>query len=307
MEPTLVTSYVNPDLDGVACMVAYAELLRATGTDAEAGIIGEPHVEAVYVLDRFNIPYPSRIPDAQEYERIVLVDASDPVDLEGAVPSERVVEVIDHREVHEATAFEHAQAQIELVGAAATLVAERFRARGASPSRESAILLCGGIISNTRNLKASVTTDRDREMLEWLNAIAQLPEDFWRELFTAKSDVSGSKLALRMRGDLKHLELGGARIGIAEIEMMNPQPVITLRHAEIADELRSIEREQRLDYVFLVMVDLSNMVTSLIADDVPARELLARALGAHFTGSVAALPSLVMRKQIIPLLKNALE
>lgn len=307
MQPVLVTSYVNPDLDGVACMVAYAEFLQKTGTDAVAGIIGEPHVEAVYLLDRFGIPHPAHIPDAQGVERIVLVDASDPVDLEGAVPSDRVIEVIDHREVHEASAFSNAKAQIELVGAASTLVGERFHRQGIVPSRHSAILLCGGIISNTRNLRAGVTTDRDRQMLAWLNAVAQLSEDFWHELFTAKSDVSGGKLAQRIRGDIKYMKLGETSVGIAEIEMLGAEEILTERLQEVARELRGVQQEHRLGYAFLVVVDLGDMTTSLVAPDEESRALVSRALQVSFEGPVARLPRLLMRKQIVPLLRSVIQ
>lgn len=51
----LVTSLQNPDLDGTACALAYAEFLNKKGYDAIAGIFGVPHREAQFVLDKFNI------------------------------------------------------------------------------------------------------------------------------------------------------------------------------------------------------------------------------------------------------------
>ncbi|KKQ25755.1 MAG: Inorganic pyrophosphatase/exopolyphosphatase, partial [Parcubacteria group bacterium GW2011_GWB1_37_13] len=57
MQSILVTSYVNPDLDGIASVVAYAEFLKKISKKSVAGIIGEPHFEAKYIFDRFGFSY----------------------------------------------------------------------------------------------------------------------------------------------------------------------------------------------------------------------------------------------------------
>ena len=71
------------------------------------------------------------------------------------------IEVVDHRAVNEADKFQNAKIQIEMVGSAATLIAEKFLHATTSTSPESAALLYSAIISNTINFQANVTTDRD--------------------------------------------------------------------------------------------------------------------------------------------------
>ena len=105
MKPTLVTCYVNPDLDGVAGAIAYGEFLQKTGKNAVVGIIGEPHDEAKYILDRFGFEYPPIIENADNFDEVILVDASDLNGLEGKISAEKVIEIIDHRKVHEADKF----------------------------------------------------------------------------------------------------------------------------------------------------------------------------------------------------------
>ena len=51
----LVTAYERPDLDGTACAFAYAEFLQKSRKDAICGIFGNPHREAQFVLERFDI------------------------------------------------------------------------------------------------------------------------------------------------------------------------------------------------------------------------------------------------------------
>jgi manganese-dependent inorganic pyrophosphatase len=307
MKPILVTSYVNPDLDGVAGAIAYSEFLRTTGTDAVAGFIGELQDEAKYLLDRFHIAYPDSIQNADPFDAVVLVDSSDPNELEGKIAVEKVVEIIDHRTVTEADKFPNAKAHIELVGAAATLVAERFMQRGAGISERSATLLCGAIISNTLNFKGSVTTDRDREAFAWLNHIARLPADFWRELFLAKSDLTGKKLAQRIESDFAWFVLGGKKIGIAEIEMIGAKKLLDERGAEIVQVLERIKQDMQLDSIFQNTIELEDMKTFLVATDIETQKLLENVLQVRFPGIVAERSEAIMRKQIVPLLKEALE
>lgn len=307
VQPILVTCYVNPDLDGVAGAVAYAEFLQQSGQTATAGIIGTPHDEAIYVLDRFAIPYPKALPDASSFQDAILVDASDLNGLEGRINPQQVVEIIDHRQLYEAGKFPRAKAQIELVGAAATLVAERFMQANITISKPAAILLYAAIISNTLNFKAGVTTDRDRAAAAWLNRAAGLPDMFWKELFTAKSDLSGAKLAERIAGDFAWFELGGKRIGIAQLEIIGAERLVRERTADILTALHAQQKALRLDMVFQTTIELAEAKNFFVADDPVTQRLLSGSLHVHFTDAIAERPGLIMRKQVVPLLKAALE
>ncbi|HXK37239.1 MAG TPA: DHHA2 domain-containing protein, partial [Candidatus Paceibacterota bacterium] len=257
-------------------------------------------------LDRFGVAHPRTIQNADEFDQVVLVDASDRNDLGGMIAPEKITEIIDHRVVHEANAFPNARVQIELVGASATLITEKFMQSTVEPSREVASLLFGGIISNTLNFKASVTTERDRAAAAWLNRIAGLSEDFWRGMFMAKSDVAGERLAQRMRGDFKWYVLNGTRVGITEIEMIGAHGLVTGRADEIVSILADIKKERSLDHIFHNTVELEEPRTFLVAGDPATQQLLQDAIHTMFTGNVAELSYLLMRKEIIPLLKQAL-
>ncbi|MCR4280072.1 MAG: hypothetical protein NUV82_01445, partial [Candidatus Komeilibacteria bacterium] len=149
--------------------------------------------------------------------------------LEGNIAPEKVVEIIDHRKVHSAHEFPHAKVQIEPVGAAVTLIAEKFMQSKMEISKESATLMYAAIVSNTLNFKGTVTTDRDKTAADWLNRTAQLSAGFWKEMFMAKSDLAGSKLSERMKGDFAWFVIGGRKIGIAQIEMIGVRKLLVER------------------------------------------------------------------------------
>lgn len=306
MKPKLVTCYVDPDLDGVAGAIGYAEFLQKHDIPCEAGIIGEPHDEAKYVFDRFGFPSPLLIPDAEAYSEVILVDASDLNGLAGKIRPEQVIEIIDHRKAHEASSFPHAKAQIELVGAAATLITEKFMAVPMGISDASATLLYGAILSNTLNFRATVTTDRDRKAASWLNERLRLPESFWKDLFMAKSDLSGAKLAERIEGDFAHFMMGQKHVGIAQLEIIGANKLVTEREAEILNALSALKKAYGLDHTFQNTIELEEVKNFFVTDEPETRDLLEKVLEVRFSGNVAERPDILMRKQIVPLLKEAL-
>lgn len=307
MNKTLITCYVNPDLDGVAGAMAYCEFLQKTGKDAVVGIIGEPHDEVKYILNRYNFSYPQSISNDEDFDEVILVDSSDLNGLGGNIRPEKVIEIIDHRKINEAAKFPNARIQIELVGSAATLIAEKFIENNIIISKESATLLCGAIISNTLNFKGSVTTGRDKKAAEYLNKTALLADNFWKELFMAKSDLSGSKLKERIEGDFAWFTFAGKKVGIAQIEIIGVEKLIKERGEEIISVLERMRLDMGLDYIFQNNIELELDCNYFISSDLKTQKLLEKILGIKFNEFFAKRSNLIMRKQIVPLLKEELE
>lgn len=307
MSNTLVTCFVNPDLDGTAGAIAYAELINKKDTSATAGIIGQPSEETKYVFNRFKFKDPNIILNSDDYEKIILVDASVLSGLEDKVDPKKVIEIIDHRKINDAKVFTNAKIQIELVGAAATLVAEKFIQTNTPISLESATLLLSAIISNTLNFKSSTTTERDRQAYQWLNTIARLPKTYSRELFLAKSDLSENKLFESIENDFATFTFGNTTIGIAQIEMIGGKNLIAERGAEIIDLLQKMKAQKKLSHIFLSLIELETDFNYFVTDDLQTQKMLEKIFSIKFSNNYAEKPGLIMRKQIAPLIKEEIE
>lgn len=305
MNKIVVTSYTEPDLDGYACAVAYAEFLNKTNKPAIVRIFGEPHIEATYLVKKFgfSIEEDSKAP----LEQIVLVDASELRDLDRFVQPSNIVEVIDHRKVNDAALFKNAKIQIELVGSAATLVAEKFYNNGIDISVPAATLLYGAIVSNTLNFRAKVTTDRDRHMAEWLNHKLGLTKEFIDDMFRAKSDVSGEKLSQRIEADFAWFQFGNKKVGCAQLEIMDVKPLVERRKAEVLQILHDLKQKDQLDQIFISFIDLGEGFNAFITDDADMQSVLTEVLDVVFTDNLAFRPSYIMRKEIAPLLKEKIK
>lgn len=306
MERILVTGNENPDLDAVACSYAYAELLNSAGIAAVAGIFGKPHKEAEFALVKSRV---RKIKDAGKLigkcKKIILVDASILSGLSKEINPMDVVEIIDHRKVHEASAFPNATAQIELVGAAATLIAEKFHARKIDISKKSALLLYSAIISNTINLQANVTTKRDKKMAGWLKSKLSIGKDYVHEMFSYKSNITGN-LKREFMKDISFQISSPLRMGIIQMEMIDVGGFLAKNMEKIRKVLPEIMEENDLDSAFVTFVDIEKGFNLFVAIDERTRKIVENSLDVRFEGEVAERNGILMRKEIIPKIKEAL-
>ena len=305
MSLILVTSYRDPDLDGTACAFGYAELLNRQGRNAVAAVLGTPHLEARHVGERFAIPLPPNL-DPSPFEEIVLVDTSMLAEQDPRLPTDRVIEIIDHRKLHEGEKFPHALLQIELVGSAATLIVERFQQADIVPNREAACLLFGAIASNTVNFKANVTTDRDRRAAAWLSSLYPMPDDFIPVMFVAKSQLEGKALEETLVGDFSYREIAGKNIAIGQLEVVGAKQLFETRRDDL---LKTLDRLHitypMVDQQFISAIDVIDGYNLFLAPDQDVREALAAILGVTFDEyHVAYRPGILMRKEIGPLWKE---
>ena len=289
----LVTAKRNPDLDGAACAIAYAELLREEGYDAAPLVDGNPDAEARFALDETGWARPAVSMSASE---IVLVDASDVVGLPDAVSAERVVEVIDHRQHHDAERlFPRARIQIEAVGAAATLVAERWRAAARRPRGSTALLLQAAIQSNTQRLRGSVTTPRDLDAAAWLAGIAELPDGFVEGQFAARAAEIVADVDAALSRESKRFDHPEGPYVVAQLELPG---AVGLVDAVAAADLARTER------VMVNLVDVDSARSLLLIWDSAFRRWVAARLGVTFTGAGAECSPAVLRKQIVARLRG---
>lgn len=303
----IVTSYPNPDLDGTASAIAYAEFLHQQSSNAVAAVFGTPHREAQFVLKTFHIVEPYSAEKLLTADgRVVLVDASDRLNISSQIVTEQVIEVIDHRKVHEAEKFPRATIQIELVGSCATLIAEKFSKKEVAISQASATLLYAAIISNTVNFQANVTTGRDRTMADWLKEKISVPDDFIHQMFRDKSQMT-KPLKEVLDDDLAVFEMARRRVGIAQLEIIEADQLLRSRREELEKALWDIKEERALDYIFLTAIDIELVKNIFLVIDPASEALVARSLAISFQDQMAVKDKITMRKTIVPLIKEALE
>ncbi|MBI4600280.1 DHH family phosphoesterase [Candidatus Uhrbacteria bacterium] len=299
MAQILVTAKINPDLDGTACALAYAYFLNEHGNDAEGMIFGSPQAEVSYFIDQHGISIPTRPDNTKgDWTQFVLVDASEMKGMPTVVTPEQVIEVIDHRAGSEPEKqFSYAYIQNELVGAAATLVTERFMRAGLRPSRENALLLYGAIHHNSLNFLATNTHRRDHDTVRFLEQEYGFDKKIIEEMFHYATDVICKDVVQAIVNDAKEFGTGYV---IAPCQLIVWGRDVLLQTEGFDEGIENVREHVGAQWGFLNIVDVHTGTTSIYVRDSKGAMLLSRALELPISTGLTRLPMTILRKQIIP-------
>ncbi|WP_338673421.1 DHH family phosphoesterase [Streptomyces sp. SCSIO 30461] len=294
-----VFSYVNPDTDGVGGSLAYAEWACHVGAETYTPVLwGALDAATRTALRHYAVQAPSTLDSLPPDCRVVLVDTHHLAQLPARLDPRQVVEVIDHHPHGDTAAFPNARVQNEAVGAAATLVAERFDGAGILPSPPVAGLLASAIVCSTWNLTAPSTSDRDHHALDRLRRVTDFPAAFVKELLAAMDHAPAthdtttllSRHAKRFRFGAE----GDSHVVIVQIECSRPTAVT--ERGDLLDSIRAIARREDADHCFVSVVGLVEGITVVVCPEPRTRALLERVLDLRFVDDVARENRLMLRK-----------
>jgi inorganic pyrophosphatase/exopolyphosphatase len=287
------------DIDAYACSIAYAELLRLKGEDAIAYSSAVPNESVTKTIRSWNVSFLTDYMPSDK-DTFILVDVSDPDYLDKVVNIDRVEEVIDHHVGFENFWRERigGKADIEFIGAACTQIYEKWLAADLvdSMSEESARLLISGILDNTLNFKATVTTSRDKTAYEDLLRVAHLPEDWTAQYFTEcqESILGGIEHALSL--DTKMMKFNNIRtdaIAFGQLVIWNGKQAIGEYRSSIEATMST-----RSDNWFVNVVSIDEGRSYFLCSGKIVQEWAEKILDVSFTDNVSHAPRLWLRKEI---------
>jgi manganese-dependent inorganic pyrophosphatase len=262
----------------------------------------EVHYRSAVAVDDDNVPLGviSRTDLLNPQPRcVLLVDHAEVGQSVKGVEGAQVVEILDHHHIGDIETTTPIPATFDPVGSTATLILERFKASGLQPEEPTATMLLAAVLSDTVVLNSPTTTERDREVVKYLEEMLDLDaEEFGREMFEASSDVSGLSAAEIVNRDAKEYATStGEKMSVSQIETVGVG--LLERKDELLDALE--ELRERNDYIFsaLMVTDIIEGGTELLcAGDCGPVE---RAFDSRATNGVIGLPGVMSRKkQVAP-------
>jgi len=284
------------DLDGYACAVGYAELLRARGIDSLAGYDGPVDAETSYVVSCITPPIFESNKNIVNASKYVYVDGSNLQLFPEALSPNKVVEVIDHHFPHDVkNDFPNAIEDIQRIGAAATLIVERFKEDTRTPEHGTSVLLYCAIHSNTQGLNGSITTQRDHDAVDWLSSITNIPKDIVKLQFNArKADIVSNLSASVARESKKYYDQLSREYVIAQLELPDASLVFNEERDELIKSTLSLSERAILN-----MVDVSKNESTILIPNDTYRSEVEELIGMTFTNSCAIASPIILRKQIV--------
>lgn len=288
------------DIDAYGGCVAYAELLNIQGEKAVA-FSSAPLNESITTTARsWNVAFSDDYEAATE-DTYILIDVSEPEFIEKTADIERVEEVIDHHVGYEDFWRERIgdKTDIEFIGAACTQVYERWEKAGLliKMSKESAGLLVSGILDNTLNFKAGVTTDRDRTAFANLLKIAGLDEQWAAQYFTECQDTILGDLRNALINDTKLMgfqKLSVERIAFGQLVVWDAGQIV----AEHMDDIQ-VTMAALSDAWFVNLVSIKEGRSYFLTNDSVVRDWAESILCVAFEGNIAEAERLWLRKEIV--------
>ncbi len=234
--PIYVIGHMSPDSDTVCSAISYARLLKMLGYDARPAVTGSVNRETAYILKEAGVDTPPILPDASG-ENIFLVDHSEYLQAAEGMRDANIVGILDHHGVGSVTTGAQVVYEARPIGAAATIVWLDYLNYGFEPDPETAFLLLGAILSDTRNLTGSTVTDADRAAVKALAEAAGVSDvgalyDALSEELLSYAGMSSEEILF---SDYKEYEAGGLKFGIGIVNATDEENA-----AALAEQMKEV-------------------------------------------------------------------
>lgn len=305
MAKVLVFGHKNPDTDTICSAIAYAELKKQIGVDAEAIRLGEVNGETQYALNYFGIEAPRLVEAvAAEAKEVILVDHNERQQSANDIADVRVLEVIDHHRIANFETSDPLYYRAEPVGCTATILNKIYKEKGIQISKEIAGLMLSAIISDSLLFKSPTCTQEDVDAARELAAIAGVDADVYGlAMLKAGADLSDKTVAQLISIDSKEFTMGSAKVEIAQVNAVDTNDVLS-RQAEVEAGLNAIIEEKGLDLFLFVVTDILTNDSVAIALGRSA-SIVEQAYNVTLSNNTAVLKGVVSRKkQIVPILTD---
>ena len=307
-----VTGHKSPDSDTVGSSIAYAALLRALGYDAVPVVLGNVNHESAYILDAAGLETPELLEDAAGLN-MILVDHSEYAQSAEGMKDAKIISIIDHHGDGTVMSANPLIYDARPVGSTATIVWLRYRNYGIQPDRQSAIMMLGAILSDTKNLQPNASTFADREAVKVLSELGGITDidAFYQEMYKALLSYEGMTDEEIFFTDYKEYEIGSRKVSVGSINAYDEETAKDLA-ARMRKTMPLTKPSTGMDMSF-AMVSIQHddiSVTYLVPSDEAEEEVLKAAFGneAVYDGTSWRIEPCISRKAaFIPAITDVLE
>jgi Inorganic pyrophosphatase/exopolyphosphatase len=287
------------DIDAYAGCIAYATLLRKQGLSAYAVTTAVLNESIPQIIKDISLKLDEYKPN--DYDKFIILDVSDPNMFDEIVNIKNIIRVIDHH-----TAFEDywaeresneeiEKAEIEFIGSICTNIYEKFMESNHTEllTKDICKLLTAGILDNTLNLKASITTKRDIDAFNELIRIGNLDELWAKEYFDACEEEILNDLELAIINDIKNARENKNLPDIfGQLAIFNSDKI--LNQIELIEDVF-----KKYDNWMINIISLKDGKSYIITDSTKAKITLEKLFNLTFNGDILTLNKFMLRKEII--------
>lgn len=308
MSKILVFGHQNPDTDAIGAAIAFANLQKELGKDAEAVALGEPNEETAFALNHFGLTAPRVVETvANEVEQVMLVDHNEFQQSAADIEKVEILAVVDHHRIANFQTANPLYYRAEPVGCTSTIILKLYKENNVEVPKNIAGIMLSAIVSDTLLFKSPTCTQEDVQAAKELAEIAGVDlESYGLEMLKAGTNLGTKSAAELIDLDAKSFPMGGSNLRIAQVNTVDLAEVFA-RQAELESAMQEANAANGYDLFVLVVTNILDSDSEILIVGEP-KENVEKAFNVTLENNRALLKGVVSRKkQVVPQLTAAFE
>lgn len=308
MSKILVFGHQNPDTDAIGAAIAFANLQKELGKDAEAVALGEPNEETAFALNHFGLTSPRVVETvANEVEQVMLVDHNEFQQSAADIEKVEILAVVDHHRIANFQTANPLYYRAEPVGCTSTIILKLYKENNVEVPKNIAGMMLSAIVSDTLLFKSPTCTQEDVQAAKELAEIAGVDlEGYGLEMLKAGTNLGTKSASELIDLDAKSFPMGGSNLRIAQVNTVDLAEVFA-RQAELESAMQEANAANGYDLFVLVVTNILDSDSEILIVGEP-KENVEKAFNVTLDNNRALLKGVVSRKkQVVPQLTAAFE
>ncbi|CAI3498550.1 manganese-dependent inorganic pyrophosphatase [Enterococcus cecorum] len=308
MSKILVFGHQNPDTDAIGAAIAFANLQKELGKDAEAVALGEPNEETAFALNHFGLTAPRVVETvANEVEQVMLVDHNEFQQSAADIEKVEILAVVDHHRIANFQTANPLYYRAEPVGCTSTIILKLYKENNVEVPKNIAGMMLSAIVSDTLLFKSPTCTQEDVKAAKELAEIAGVDlEGYGLEMLKAGTNLGTKSASDLIDLDAKSFPMGGSNLRIAQVNTVDLAEVFA-RQAELESAMQEANTANGYDLFVLVVTNILDSDSEILIVGEP-KENVEKAFNVTLDNNRALLKGVVSRKkQVVPQLTAAFE
>lgn len=297
-----IIGHTKPDLDSAVSAVSFKYLAQKAdcfGFKALTPVLADPaNNETKFIFQKFktNLPKVLKPGQIKPADKFILVDHNEETQRLKGIANEQIIEIHDHHKMivnFSLPIFATAKPW----GSTNTIIYWWMEITQVQPGKDLASLMISAILSDTIGFRSPTTTKIDKQAVEKLNKIAQIPDidALILEIFKAKSNIENLTSRQIVANDYKIFDFSGKKVLINQLETVEQDKVLA-RKNELLKAMGSIKAKEKVDFVFTAITDIIKLNTKMLYPTEEGRGVVEKAFGNQGKDGVIDIGSKLSRK-----------
>ncbi len=208
--------------------------------------------------------------------KLIMMDHNEATQAIDGIETAELMEIVDHHRLGTIKTSSPVTFFAKPVGSTCTLVYQLFKTYRVDIPKKYAMLLLGGMLSDTVIMKSPTTTQDDINAINDLASLCGIDaKEYGVEIFSATDSLTSRSAKDIIGTDFKIFEEYGVRFGISQAETVTLAQLGEVKD-KLQDELFNVKENNKLDWMMLLVTDIIKEESQLITTGfAPAEQIFA--------------------------------